>query len=356
MRRTRIHSIYHKGFTLIELLVVIAIIAVLIALLLPAVQSAREAARRAQCVNNLKQIGLAMHNYESSNSSLPPAKIWSATAASVTSLPNDSAGLGQVLNTTALTLILPFLEQSTLANAYNFSLPSCPAGNSAPNLKPVGGVSSYLANTTTTSTMVNAYLCTSDIPSMPYNATTPSAASTAYAGYLSQRTSYMLPAGRYYEGFNGPRLAGRPTDGGIFAGSDLSTRFVNISDGLSNTVMVLESRLEKTSVAYGGYWGQGLWTSTHALVYSNNPGITTSYSSAWPSTMPNGPATLAQVSAANNPRKLGYAWSIGSMHPGGINVSFGDGSVKFIKNTIDPAIWFAIQTIANGEVVSSDSF
>lgn len=55
-------------------------------------------------------------------------------------------------------------------------------------------------------------------------------------------------------------------------------------------------------------------------------------------------------------RKLGYAWSIGSMHPGGINVSFGDGSVKFIKNTIDPAIWFAIQTIANGEVVSSDSF
>ena len=355
MSETRYVRSPGRGFTLIELLVVIAIIAVLISLLLPAVQSAREAARRAQCVNNLKQIGLAMHNYESSASSLPPAKIWSATAASVTSLPNDAAGLGQVLNTTAFAMILPFIEQTTLANAYNFSLPSCPAGNSAPNTNPVGGQGSYRANTTTTSTMVNAYLCPSDTVPLPYNST-PATGTTAYAGYLSQRCSYLLPAGRYYKAFTGPRLGTRPTDGGIFAGSDLSTRFQNISDGLSNTVMVLESRLEKTSTAYGGYWGQGLWTSTHALVYSNNPAISTSYSSAWPSTMPNAPATIAQVSSANNPRRLGYAWSIGSLHPGGVNATFGDGSVKFIKNSIDPSVWFAIQTIANGEVLSADSF
>src|SRR5215831_17732652 len=91
----------HRGFTLIELLVVIAIIAVLIALLLPAVQSAREAARRAQCVNNLKQIGLAMHNYESANSSLPPGikgSVWG----------------------TWLVYVLPFMEQSSMFNAWNY--------------------------------------------------------------------------------------------------------------------------------------------------------------------------------------------------------------------------------------------
>ncbi len=95
------------GFTLIELLVVIAIIAVLIALLLPAVQAAREAARRGQCVNNLKQIGLALHNYESANGALPAPKIYSG----VCFYPNGNAANGLILNTTGLTLILPYVEQ-----------------------------------------------------------------------------------------------------------------------------------------------------------------------------------------------------------------------------------------------------
>ena len=104
-----------RGFTLIELLVVIAIIAVLIALLLPAVQAAREAARRAQCTNNLKQMGLAFHNYLSANNALPPAKIYSGSCS------YSNGGQGLVLNTTAFVLILNYMEQLPLANAYNFS-------------------------------------------------------------------------------------------------------------------------------------------------------------------------------------------------------------------------------------------
>ena len=95
-------------------------------------------------------------------------------------------------------------------------------------------------------------------------------------------------------------------------------------------------------------------TSTQALLYESNPLNSLSYNVNYTSTAPNGPATVAQV--ANNPRGLGYAWSIGSRHPGGVNVVFADGSVRFIKNTITHSIWFSLQTMRNGEVISADAF
>ncbi len=345
-----------SGFTLIELLVVIAIIAVLIALLLPAVQAAREAARRAQCVNNLKQIGLAMHNYESSNGSFPPAKIYSA---SNFAYPNDPGAKGYVLNTTVHVLILSYFEQTAMANAYNFMLPSCPATNVAPNSNPIGGATSFMANTSVTTAVISSYMCPSDTDIGPLNVK--STAIGPYTGYMPQRCNYPVSGGPYYEGFTPAALAARglpsrPPAGGVFAGADRGSTIATISDGTSNTTLVLESNTQKTSSSYGCYWGQGLWTSTHALVYDNNPLDTApyAYSSNWPSTMPNGAAMITQMNP--NPRRLGYAWSISSHHSGGINTAFADGSVRFIKNTISPSTWFALNTMGNGEVISSDSY
>jgi prepilin-type N-terminal cleavage/methylation domain-containing protein/prepilin-type processing-associated H-X9-DG protein len=341
-----------RGFTLIELLVVIAIIAVLIALLLPAVQAAREAARRSQCVNNMKQMALAMMNYESSNTALPPAKIYSA---GTTTTSNDPGGVGYVLNTTAFTMILGTLEQASMLNAYNFSVPSCNAINSGVNLTPLGGPTAYLANTTVTTSKITTYICPSDVDigTFTLNPNTPG----PYPGNNAQRSNYLLPCGRYYETYNAryvaANVASRP-DWAIFSGSDWSTKLKDISDGTSNTCLILESRTQKYSIDYGAYWGQGLWTSTHALVYSPNT-LNASYSPDWVETLPNAPAAPYKIGNVTTV-KLGYAWSVSSLHSGGVNVAFADGSVRFIKNSINPVTWFALQTIYNGEVVSSDNY
>jgi prepilin-type processing-associated H-X9-DG protein len=264
--------------------------------------------------------------------------------------------VGLVLNTTAFTMILGSLEQTAMLNAYNFSVPSCSSINAGINLTPVGGPTAYLANTTVTSSKINVYVCPSDIPGLPYtnNPNTPS----PYPGNAAARSNYLLPCARYYETYNGRYVTANfgnfPPQEAIFSGSDRSATIASIKDGGSNTVLVLESRTEKTATAYGAYWGQGLWTSTHAIVYDSNPLNGTSYSSNWTSTMPNGPATPAQV--AVNPGKLGYAWSIGSQHSGGMNAAFADGSVRFIKTSINPTTWFGLQTSHNGEVISSDSY
>jgi prepilin-type N-terminal cleavage/methylation domain-containing protein/prepilin-type processing-associated H-X9-DG protein len=336
-----------RGFTLIELLVVISIIAVLIALLLPAVQAAREAARRSQCINNMKQIGLALHNYESSNGSFPPAKLYSA---GTTTFANDPGGSGLVLNTTMFTMILNGLEQSAKYNAYNFSLPSCNSVNAGANMAVLGGPAAYLANTTVTTTTISTYFCPSDIVPSPY--TNAPATPSAYPGNNAVRCSYLVCASQYYETYNPKTIATRPVDEAVFSGSDWSNTIASIKDGTSNTCVVGESRLQKTAVQYGGWWGQGLWTSTHALVYStlnSNP-------IAYTGTMPNAPALLTQVAAASNPQRLGYAWTLSSQHPGGVNMLFADGSIHFIKSSVNPRTWFGLMTMRAGEVLSSDSY
>jgi prepilin-type N-terminal cleavage/methylation domain-containing protein/prepilin-type processing-associated H-X9-DG protein len=354
-----------RGFTLIELLVVIAIIAVLIALLLPAVQAAREAARRSQCTNNLKQMGLAFHNYHQANNAFPPAKIY-AGSCSVQS--NGSQGL--VLNTTAFTMILGFMDQTPLYNAYNFSQASsnaawgytpnastCPAP-CPPNKNLVG---TAWVNTTVVGSMIASFVCPSDIyPAQQHPAVRPgssySYATTtwAYSMQNAMESDYLVNAAAYTE-YNCPGGTGagapNPTLQGVFF-NDLSVDIARIKDGTSNTFIVGESLQApgKNNPWYGPFWGSGTHTSTHGRMHLPT-------SSVAGAAAPNGPTAIYYPKYAANPLyKRPYAWVFSSRHPGGVNMGMCDGSVRFIKNQINLYSWWGLATIFGEEVISADSY
>jgi len=332
-----------RGFTLIELLVVIAIIAVLIALLLPAVQAAREAARRAQCTNNLKQVGLALHNYNSTNSVLPPAKINSGICGTY---PANQ----RILNTTMFAMILGFVEQSSLYNAYNFSQASSnsswTAGNSAAN---VAGTA--FVNTTVVSAQVASYWCPSD--KEPIVRDFDPTGFSPYSMQRARRSNFVACTGQYTDYNCSASNPLPPNDRGMFF-TDYSTGFQNVTDGLSNTAMVGE-KLQTTfdwcsnDQYFGPYWGSGTHTSTHGIVWPPTSVLA-------PFSLPNAIWSRDDSAGCRNMNRTGYAWVMSSNHPGGVNLLMGDGSVRFIKNTVNPYTWYALQTIAGGEILSADSY
>ncbi|QDV34474.1 DUF1559 domain-containing protein [Tautonia plasticadhaerens] len=342
--RTRIA----RGFTLIELLVVIAIIGVLIALLLPAVQAAREAARRAQCTNNMKQIGLALHNYESSNQALPPPKIRSGSCTGTYS----SNTTGTILNTTAFSMILGYVEQSQLFNAYNFQQTSSNSSwYGAPGQAALAG--SAFVNTTVVGSLVSSYACPSDQEARVENYDV-----TNFGPYSMQearRSNYGTATGQYTE-YNclTPGTPSLPTDRAMFY-SDASTGLRDVKDGLSNTVMIGEKSQNTINWCasffyFGPYWGSGTHTSTHLVVWPPT-------STLAPKSTPNAPWGNQDGTLSCEKNKRGsYAWVMSSEHPGGINVCMGDGSVRFIKDTINPYTWYSLQTIRGGEVLSADTY
>jgi prepilin-type N-terminal cleavage/methylation domain-containing protein/prepilin-type processing-associated H-X9-DG protein len=362
------------GFTLIELLVVIAIIAVLIALLLPAVQSAREAARRAQCTNNLKQIGLAMHNYHTSQNVFPLG-----VSASNNSWNANNGCSAQVTwnGWSVHAMLLPYLEATPVYNAINFSF------------DPLVCNSQNFQNTAFL-TVIPGFLCPSD----PFSGKKTGFINN-YCGSLGTTIGIIQSYG---------------TDGiGVF-GYQIPHGISDIIDGSSNTIAFAEALVGDTcgssSLKNDVYPGNGVAIAGYCWTYNAESNANYYLQTALPSCTAawqtirvsgsNGSGTLgcnrgnywgwgAEAMTLFNtivpPNSTQYGWgycrsgcngccggnpcyladhseiaNANSQHPGGANVLLGDGSVRFVKSSISIQTWWALGTRIGGEVVSADSY
>jgi prepilin-type N-terminal cleavage/methylation domain-containing protein/prepilin-type processing-associated H-X9-DG protein len=312
-----------RGFTLIELLVVISIIAILIALLLPAVQSAREASRRAQCTNNLKQLALAAHNYESANSCFPMGSVLNIS----TITGNQWIGVGNYITSHSIFVaMLPQLENATLYNAVNFSVNV--------HLSP---------NMTIQRTQINALLCPSD--SRAWQIDQPNDWVSDFPTNLLSvaHTSYAGCTGTWFHMAQGP--SSLPTqetlsaqDNGVFYVHS-KTRIADVADGTSNTFLLGERRLpEGTPQNWMWWYDSWLGSSLFNTLAPMNP---------W--------RVVSQSATASTPPWPGfedYAFvdSASSRHPGGANFAMADGSVRFLKETIQswPVDSLGNPTMVNG--------
>ncbi|MDX2037379.1 MAG: DUF1559 domain-containing protein [Isosphaeraceae bacterium] len=318
-----------RGFTLIELLVVIAIIAVLIALLLPAVQAAREAARRSQCVNNLKQIGLAIHNYESTSSILPMGALNYDQVAPADTPTNPRLGHS------FFNFILPFVEQGNLHAGINFSLPAF-----------------GLPQFTTFDQKIATFVCPSDSEIRRY---TRSESSNAY-----YQSSYAGNAGtidsiRYWRGATViPHEI--ISDGALGRGT--AFQLSEFTDGTSNTLLVGEFARFRNDTEQVKNFGNryGWWTT--AITGVTRPSVI-ALTVARPNAsilVPDAPA-VGSLGLRNDNRALGFGqFGFRSQHPGGVNFLFLDGSVRFIKETVNMNVYKGLSTRTGGEVISSDSY
>lgn len=314
-----------RGFTLIELLVVVFIVGVLVAMLLPAVQSAREAARRAHCSNNLKQIGLALHNYHDSLGSLPPGRMgccWGTWQA----------------------FLLPFIEQGALYNAYNTQ------GNSTTELA-VGRALRYngAANKTVTTGRIAAYTCPSDLP----NGRAPGTTSHNYAANYGN-------TGLHQRGnLNGVDFGGAPfstVSASLTATGDRGRtyNFSDLSDGTSSTMLVGEvvqgQWLDDERPDLRGYtwWGDASGFETYQA--PNDARLPDRLYSLEVCQFPYMNNPPCAESDDDNPTMFAAR----SRHAGGVTVGMADGSVIFIRDSINISIWRALSTSRGGELVGGD--
>jgi len=376
-----------RGFTLIELLVVIAIIAVLIALLLPAVQAAREAARRAQCTNNLKQMGLAMANYLDINLSTPIHQYRYAWEQ------GEQATLGYSGDKTWLCGLLPYMEQQPIYNSLNMIYTEEWIYTDTPTTPSGPDPTSWTAG----AAVITTFLCPSDgvkntgsgdgtVHNNPAN--------TNYVGNTGHPRNVLLPGDAPTNG-NVLPLTGVISmspmymkQGSCSTAAKAATRVVNvtlasITDGTSNTAGISESLvndgtgnstdqrrnlhytnsglIEQMDVPAMAVVQDGLANPINYASWSYYKGLTWSYTDAWEKQVyahllpPNAPPINTYYSNTFRCSEGDSGMNPTSNHPGGVNVAFMDGSVHFIKNTINLSTWWALGTRGRGEIISSDS-
>ena len=343
-----------RAFTLIELLVVIAIIAVLIGLLLPAVQAARAAARRIQCVNNLKQIGVAMHNYISTTNVLPPGRFNSHVA-----------GKGNCWG--AYSQLLPFFEGEVISNAFNFNMPPDTDASS-------------VVNSTGFTTFLTVLICPSD--------SAPTLITVGGSPFATH--NYNLNVGSTYPVLQNPAspLTGTP-NGPFFENAKVGP--ADFTDGMSNTAAVSDTVRSTAASTYandplGVFLITGNNSSTGPPLNSDSdyaslcltlPSSTTQFQATrgvrWHYGAP-GHTLYNHLRAPNakqpdcrgglpHSNRSDPLWSwlslnvtARSKHAGGVNTLFGDGHVQFIKDAINVSVWQAVGSRNGGEVVSADQF
>lgn len=324
-----------RAFTLVELLVVIAIIGILIALLLPAVQAAREAARRSQCTSQMKQIGLALHNYHSAHNCFPPGGInygWASSGG------NEPAGK-LVMNYNGLVFLLPFLEQQTLYNKFNFK--QCSGHYVRNSTCPMAGDAVTGGNADVVSQTIPTLHCPSDT----YD---PRLSGDWYgikngASQYGIKTNYdfsaaSADANTFNDWTTG---AGVGVSKRRMFGENSDTKIQAVLDGTSNTVAVVET-LRWVFNGSCPAWGYRGWVM---------PGIDLAKREINLWAIP--PEFYGWTSERNAIRGRLCDWAMaGSLHPGGVNVTLADGSTRFIAENTDKNIREAIITMAGNETTA----
>ncbi len=356
MARTRTRL----GFTLIELLVVIAIIAVLVGLLLPAVQKVRESAARAKCQNNMRQLGLSIMNYESANQRLPAGGMnygWN---------PGAPAG-GPAQNISGLVFLLAGIEQTSIDSVLVKSAAFC--ANAPTNGSILAGTAAQITtNLSQIPNEISTFRCPSDNGEPGIMANTPYSPSTMTTGI---KTNYDFVTSAYetaqwnYSANTGPAFSTSPWSlpgkAKYAFGMNSRVRIDDMKDGTSNTILMAETTMTSdpttsgVAVAYGAVTGGLLPLSAagNSAQVRFPPYLSWGYRGSWMYGVDLAVGINQFVPKAAGVLKVGG--TAGSLHSGGINVTLGDGSVRFIRSDVNPLILFGACTIAGGEITNLDS-